>query len=376
MKKKFNILFFISDEGFGHTVRQRAIIKEFLKNKEVKSITVYTSKTLKILKEEFSNKIKYKSVFNNISTKKNQLGHLKIRETINQFNAWEKKSKIWLKERLKEKIKADFIISDFVPEAFELADILRIKSYGVCHFTWDWLYEKILTRKRKLNLMESYIKKAEKIFFPPITEKEILEKYKKKSHKINFIITEFKKKKIINSKMVGIIMDNGTKSNSRNILKILPYLNKLNNVKFYVQADNFIKNSNIYKIVKDTKNIKLVYGNKNIHSKLPISNFVIARGGFNTISECLVLKKPSLLIEEPRNPEIKKNLNYVFRKKYSVPLFTKDLSKNIIKRLNKFLLKEYYPLKKRLNGIEFNSNGAKQVYNEIIKDIKNDKNYC
>ena len=47
-----------------------------------------------------------------------------------------------VKKKVKENIKADFIISDFVPEAFELAKILKIKSYGVCHFTWDWLYER------------------------------------------------------------------------------------------------------------------------------------------------------------------------------------------------------------------------------------------
>ena len=370
MKKKYNIFFFISDEGYGHTVRQRAIIKEFLENKKVKSITVYTSKTIKILKEEFLNKINYRDVFNNIKTKKNSMGHLQIKETAKMLNGWEKNSKIWLKKRLRENIKADFIISDFVPEAFELAEILNIKSYGVCHFTWDWLYENILKEKKKLKLMEKYIKKADKIFFPPITENEILKKYKKKSHKINFIITDFKKKKIISNKIIGIIMDNGTKSNSKNIANILPYLKKLNKIKFYIQADNFVNNPMLYKIAKESKNIELIYGNKNIHSKLPLSNFVIARGGFNTISECLVLKKPSLLIEEPKNPEIKKNLSYVFKKKYSVPLLAKDLSKNIISRLNKFLEYEYNPLKKRLNKIKFKPNGAHQVYNEILKDIE------
>ena len=370
MKKKYNILFFISDEGYGHAVRQRAIIKEFLNNKKVESITVYTSKTLKILKEEFSNKINYRDVFNNIKTKKNTMGHLKIKETNKMLEDWEINSKLWLKKRLKENIKADFIISDFVPEAFELAKILKIKSYGVCHFTWDWLYEKILKKKKKLKVMQNYINKADKIFFPPITENEILKKYKKNSHKINFIITEFKKKKIVNNKIIGIIMDNGTKSNSKNISNILPYLKELNKIKFYIQADNFINNPLLYKIAKDSKNIELIYGNKNIHSKLPLSNFVIARGGFNTISECLVLKKPSLLIEEPKNPEIKKNLTYVFKKKYSVPLLAKDLSKNIITRLNKFLDYEYIPLKKRLNEIQFKSNGASQIYREILKDIK------
>ena len=48
----------------------------------------------------------------------------------------------------------------------------------------------------------------------------------------------------------------------------------------------------------------------------------------------------------------------------------KDLSKNIVSRLNKFLDFEYIPLKKRLNEIQFKSNGANQVYKEILKDIK------
>jgi len=160
MKKKFNVIFFISDEGYGHTVRQRAIIKELLKRNEVETITIYTSQNLKILKDQFSNRVNYRDVFNNIKTKKNRLGHLRIKETIYQLENWKKKSNIWLKKRLSENIKADFIISDFVPEAFELASILGIKSYGVCHFTWDWMYTKILKKKKKTIINGKLYKKS------------------------------------------------------------------------------------------------------------------------------------------------------------------------------------------------------------------------
>ena len=62
------------------------------------------------------------------------MGHLKIKETTKMFDSWKKNSKLWLKKRLKENIKADFIISDFVPEAFELAKILKIKSMSVSFY--------------------------------------------------------------------------------------------------------------------------------------------------------------------------------------------------------------------------------------------------
>ena len=52
----------------------------------------------------------------------------------------------------------------------------------------------------------------------------------------------------------------------QNISNILPYLKELNKIKFYIQADNFINNPLLYKIAKDSKNIELIYGNKNIHS--------------------------------------------------------------------------------------------------------------
>ena len=85
-----------------------------------------------------------------ILEQKNSMGHLKIKETTKLLDGW-KKIENMVKKRLNENIKADFIISDFVPEAFELANILKIKSYGVCHFTWDWLYEKILKKKKNLS---------------------------------------------------------------------------------------------------------------------------------------------------------------------------------------------------------------------------------
>jgi len=64
MKK--NVSIFISDEGYGHTIRQRTIIKELLKRKKFGKITVFHEKNIKLLKETFNKKINYYKIYNSI----------------------------------------------------------------------------------------------------------------------------------------------------------------------------------------------------------------------------------------------------------------------------------------------------------------------
>ena len=49
-------------------------------------------------------------------------------------------------------------------------------------------------------------------------------------------------------------------------------------------------------MIYNSNNIIPVSGVKSMHEKLAVSDILIARGGFNTISECLVLKKPALFL--------------------------------------------------------------------------------
>ena len=59
MKKNLKIAIFISDEGFGHVVRQRSIIIELLRNFKKIDITVITSKKILVLNEYFGERINY-----------------------------------------------------------------------------------------------------------------------------------------------------------------------------------------------------------------------------------------------------------------------------------------------------------------------------
>ena len=80
--------FFISEDGFGHMVRQRAAISELLKTYPNIEITVFNSKTLFYLKEKFENRINYVNIFNNLKTVKKTNGSLNIKKTKDYLFKW------------------------------------------------------------------------------------------------------------------------------------------------------------------------------------------------------------------------------------------------------------------------------------------------
>ena len=90
------VAFLISDEGYGHVVRQREIIRYLLKNVKNIKIKVFTSKKLIILKETFGTRIEYADIYNNIHTRKID-GSLNVKET-KKFLSMELNSKQWMKK--------------------------------------------------------------------------------------------------------------------------------------------------------------------------------------------------------------------------------------------------------------------------------------
>ena len=151
MKKKLHCGIFISEDGFGHMVRQSAVINELLKKYPGIVITVFNSSTLFYIKEKFENKINYVNIFNNLKTVKKKDGSLNIKETNKYLKKWELNKNIWYKKVSKYFPSFDFIISDCVPEAFDLSSKYDILSLGISHFTWDWFYEHVCKFSKKKN---------------------------------------------------------------------------------------------------------------------------------------------------------------------------------------------------------------------------------
>lgn len=356
---------FISDEGFGHIVRQRAIISELLKKKI--DVTVITSTKIIVLKEKFGNSISYKENHHSLKTVKNKDGSLNIKLTKKQFENWYKNTNKWIKDNSKDLKKFDFFISDLMPEAFELGKILKKPCFGVCHFTWDWFYKKITKSEDKIyKKINEYMHKATKLYFPPFTAKETLSEYRGKIFLLNFILSDFnlKKKQEVNKIKKCLIMDNGNQMLRNLIRKSIPYLSKIKNIEFIIRIDLLDLDS--HKKILENKNLVPVIGLKETHEKILSCDFIIARGGFNTISESLVLKKPAILFNERNNPEIYYNLKTLKKLGLCDIQKKEDWNKKIPVKIDYFLKNQYHKIKKELSKNKFKNTGSVEVVNNIL----------
>lgn len=372
--KNYSVGIFISNEGYGHSVRQKNIIIELINKYPKSSFTIFNYYRLSFLKEYFGNKIRFISFPDTLSTIKKKNGELDLKKTKKIIKKWPQQSKKNVEFLVRKKFNFDFIISDLVPEAFRFAKIKKIPSFGLARFTWDWFfYNSKLRNLETLPLISKDLKLANKIYFPSFTKDKILSNHFSLTKKTNLILNKktFKDNTFEFSKSTNkykcLIMDNGTKTNSELIKKTIPYLNKNKDIDFYIAVDNYDLTLKNY--VAEQKNLVPISGLKNMHRLIEYVDFLVARGGFNTVTEILIFKKPALLIEEKNNPEIDKNLFQMRKLGYAAMMKQSSFKKKFNNRIKYFLKKEMHSIKNVLNLRNFKSNGAKQIVNDIIKTL-------
>lgn len=372
--KNYSVGIFISNEGYGHSVRQKNIIIELINKYPKSSFTIFNYYRLSFLKEYFGNKIRFISFPDTLSTIKKKNGELDLKKTKKIIKNWPQQSKKNVDFLVRKKFNFDFIISDLVPEAFRFAKIKKIPSFGLARFTWDWFfYNSKLRNLETLPLISKDLKLANKIYFPSFTKDKILSNHFSLTKKTNLILNKktFKENTFEFSKSTNkykcLIMDNGTKTNSELIKKTIPYLNKNKDIDFYIAVDNYDLTLKNY--VAEQTNLVPISGLKNMHRLIEYVDFLVARGGFNTVTEILIFKKPALLIEEKNNPEIDKNLFQMRKLGYAAIMKQSSFKKKFNNRIKYFLKKEMHSIKNVLNLRNFKSNGAKQIVNDIIKTL-------
>lgn len=372
--KNYSVGIFISNEGYGHSVRQKNIIIELINKYPKSSFTIFNYYRLSFLKEYFGNKMRFISFPDTLSTIKKKNGELDLKKTKKIIKNWPQQSKKNVEFLVRKKFNFDFIISDLVPEAFRFAKIKKIPSFGLARFTWDWFfYNSKLRNLETLPLISKDLKLANKIYFPSFTKDKILSNHFSLTKKTNLILNKktFKDNTFEFSKSTNkykcLIMDNGTKTNSELIKKTIPYLNKNKDIDFYIAVDNYDLTLKNY--VAEQKNLVPISGLKNMHRLIEYVDFLVARGGFNTVTEILIFKKPALLIEEKNNPEIDKNLFQMRKLGYAAIMKQSSFKKKFNNRIKYFLKKEMHSIKNVLNLRNFKSNGAKQIVNDIIKTL-------
>ena len=162
-------------------------------------------------------------------------------------------------------------------------------------------------------------------------------------------------------------MDNGTKTNSNLIKQTVKYLKKMKDVDFYISVDNFSEKLKLY--VAEQENLIPIEGLKNMHRLISYVDFLVARGGFNTITEIINFNKPALLIDEKNNPEIRENLRQMKKLGYCSIMQQSSFKFNFPK-INSFIKNDMLLIYEKLKSNKIKSNGAGQIIKYIVKNYE------
>ena len=123
---------YLSDEGFGPLIREKEIIKSLTTKDKNLTPIIQTERHFNDINWIIGKDIKKIKKNNLIEWSKNLDGSPNLKNIEKFFLDYQKNSKKFFKEEIKNK-NLKFIISDFSPDAFNIAKKLNIPSYGVAH---------------------------------------------------------------------------------------------------------------------------------------------------------------------------------------------------------------------------------------------------
>lgn len=341
-------------------MRQRAVVEALLGEKSGTDITVQTKTQIEAA-GRFIQGVKLVEKFNNIQWDKLANGSPDLVKIQSRYQDYIKLSNEYVDSE-KEFFPFDFVISDFVYEAFEIAKLHKKPSFGVAHFTWDWFFSKLYPPPVHTDVINHFMKmasQATKLYFPPFTPEEIIQHYKGKAMEVPLILHHVIEHKVSNhnDKFKVLIMDSGAGVLSESIKKALRSVRELDDYLFFVAE----------KFATDQANVRAIPSNDLMVDYVADMNLVIGRAGFNTISECVGLRTPMLLIGEAMNPEMNENILLLKKQHLGSFISIDTFEKGLGKFLPSFLKHEYGHIKDMMTKHEIATNGAEV----IVKDMLN-----
>ncbi len=322
------IAFFICDCGNGHATRFIAIIERLLLLNKLKKIYIICGSNFNFIKNNISKlalndlEIKYlvkDSVFSWFPGKDGCPNEKKLKSYYDK-SFLERIEKL-IEEESKSIKGVDIIVNDGMPYANMIAKNLKIKSFSIFHFQWSWFLNKChfsLVPDYVLKKINFYEKNSTLNFCSEFTPGEIKNKLKNtviiepiiRNDIKNLKDYEFQDNDIFNIS----IIDSGANLSSQKILSILnnPYFLKFRKIKkivfnVFTGINYEIKNRNEINFYKNL-------ARKDFLIKLKKSRLVIARPGFNLLSELIYLNKPCLFFCENGNPEMVDTIYQIAKK--------------------------------------------------------------
>ncbi|WP_306640418.1 glycosyltransferase [Sanyastnella coralliicola] len=353
---------FLSDEGYGHIVRQRAIIEALRSLHSDFDLTVQTHRHLEAASRLITD-VKTIDKYNNITWHKKANGSPDVDKIHVEYARYLEQSEEYIKDELEE-WDYDFAISDFVYEAFPITQKNNKPSFGIAHFTWDWFFSKLYPPPLKTQVVYRFFemaKMADALYFPPFTPEEILHYYSDNAQEVPLILRgEINHKKVEDSgKFKILIIDSGAGVLRPSILKALDHIRSLDDYQFFVSSN----------LEREQDNLSFIDKNELMVDYINEMDLVIARAGFNTISECIGLRTPMLLLGEAMNPEM--NENIINLKKGGLATFIGlDTFENSLDTfLPHFIDHEYKSILQNMQNHEMATNGAEVIARDILDRI-------
>ncbi len=352
---------YITDEGFGPLVRQSAVLKELALLIPSLKVLIQSQRHIEDAKRIIPG-FEYHNKFNNILWHKTERGTPDREKIEKYYNGYNQLSNEYIVKELEENNQVDFIISDFVYEAFEIAKKMNIPSFGIAHFTWDWFFSQFYPPAINHEVIYKMMERANMadiLFFPPYTPKEIIQFYGKKVVEVPLIVRYHTPltKELDKKKKHILFIDSGSGVNKIAMQTIANQLHLLENYQFYLPE----------KLNILAENITLISESELLLDYISSMDLVVGRAGFNSISECIACRTPMLLFGETLNPEMRENKFFV--KEDGLGSFTslEKLVENTEKVLDDFFEGEYDIIKRNMLSHNYRTDGAK-VIAEIIAE--------
>ncbi len=352
---------YLTDEGFGPLVRQSAVVDALVFLEPKMETFIQTGKHV----EDAARIIKYKQLINKhnlVSWRKTNEGFPDLDGIKEDYEDYILRSDEWIKGENVSEI--DFIISDFVCEAFHVAHKANVPSFGLAHFTWDWFFSKLYPLPLKNEVLKrffEYTELSQVLYFPPFTPQEILRHYKHKAKQIPFIVRKINfDSHRLSGRIKILFIDSGSGVLKEVIQNALSQMCDLKEYEIYISELFEIESDNVIKITKDEFFIDYI-------GKVDL---VIGRAGFNTISECIAYRTPMLLLSEAMNPEMNENIIHVKHEGIGSFISQQQFTGNLPSFLNKFFASEYKIIKENMEAHNYQLNGAQVVAEDILNRIK------
>jgi uncharacterized protein (TIGR00661 family) len=315
-----NCLFLVSDEGYGHAVRQSCIANELAKRGA--NITFQCRDPIPLATKILNKNIKIHEYFNLVRLVK-QRGGVDVEQTYNFFQNYITRSKEWIEDMVSfpHVLNADLIVTDIVEEAGVLSKELNKPVISISHFTWHWLLRELDPMFEEISqYLEQCLDGVSEFLYPPFS------KYPEQfpnSKPINLIARNPKKREEVRKELgvknddVVILFAGGGTSVWGDLFSLINVSGKRN----FVFIADLPTNSN---------NIKQVPNTVRLHDYINISDLVISRGGYGTISETLAYGIKHLILVEENHPEAIENAKML-----------KTANRAIVRNLNDLLNDPY-----------------------------------